>query len=587
MAPAGGDDGAGEGGGRPIPRGVDPSTAAAAAGQDLGAESGSRKRKAAVLSGDLGSLVGNGEHLTVVCEDSQRILKEIKDLRAQLDEDVKELGYCEANQKLRVELAVKVKEIQCLRKQNEEMQAKYDGMRKLNEELYDKNDGLVKQNEELQANNGGLVKQNEVLQTSNDGMKMVNGEPKAKNGGLTIQNELKANNDGLMQQNEELQSKHDGLVIHNEQLQAKNVSLAELQTISDVMMKQNRRLHAKNAGLMKWSAGLQAKIDDLMKQNKELQAKNDGLRKQTEMLQAKNVGLMVRIEEVHAENDGQRKRSEKLQAKNGSLTKGNKELQARNDSLTKRIEELQAKDDGLTKGNEELQAKINDSMRKWNKELQGLYKHIMKIMKILENEIDTKRKDLLQLEELYRTFFPIPQPEEVKSSVEVQSTSQGLNDGLTGCTDIGTKNSGDIILESVPCLKQAEAILCQAASNFEEIGHLQTQVTKSETAVDQLMAMDRKLVETKAALKKEIAAYAAYLERTQKKIEEAESEKASAKQLMATTQQVQDVSDIGFDDTEVDIRICDLMVTGRKSKSSFKKNKQHRSDTKTGGKVSS
>jgi phage host-nuclease inhibitor protein Gam len=50
-----------------------------------------------------------------------------------------------------------------------------------------------------------------------------------------------------------------------------------------------------------------------------------------------------------------------------------------------------------------------------------------------------------------------------------------------------------------------QAILCQAASNFQEIGHLQTQVTKSETAVDQLMAMDSKLAETKAALKKDIA----------------------------------------------------------------------------------
>jgi hypothetical protein len=36
----------------------------------------------------------------------------------------------------------------------------------------------------------------------------------------------------------------------------------------------------------------------------------------------------------------------------------------------------------------------------------------MKIMMILENEIDTKKKHLLQLVELHRTLFP--QPEEVK-----------------------------------------------------------------------------------------------------------------------------------------------------------------------------
>lgn len=84
-----------------------------------------------------------------------------------------------------------------------------------------------------------------------------------------------------------------------------------------------------------------------------------------------------------------------------------------------------------------------------------------------------------------------------------------------------------------------------------------------------------------------LQAYAAYLERAQKKNEEAESKKASAKQLIATTtmQQVHDASVVGFDNTEVDTRICDL-ITSRKSKSSSKKNKEHRSDTKTNEKVS-
>jgi archaellum component FlaC len=38
---------------------------------------------------------------------------------------VKELGYCEENEKLRVEMDLKNKEIQCLRNQIEELQAKY------------------------------------------------------------------------------------------------------------------------------------------------------------------------------------------------------------------------------------------------------------------------------------------------------------------------------------------------------------------------------------------------------------------------------------------------------------------------------
>ncbi|CAO2185632.1 unnamed protein product [Urochloa humidicola] len=517
MPPAGGgDEWTGEGGGPPMRRGV--FGRSVAAGENLGAEFGNRKRKAAVMSGDTGSLDGNGEHSKVVCRDSQRILKEIEDLRAQLDEDVKELGYCEANQKLRVELALKVKEIQCLREKNEEIQAKHVSMRKLNEEL--------------QAKNDGLVKQNVALQTSNDGMKMVNREPQAKNGCLTMQNEeLKAKNDGLTQQ---------------------------------------------NGSLMKQSEELQAKADGLMKQNEDLEAKYDGLRKQNEMLQAKNVSLTKWIEELEAKNEDQKKLSEELQAKNISLTKWNEDMQAKNGSLTEGNEELQAKKDSLKKQNQELQAK-NDSMRKWVKELQAMNKDLQKnITEILENEIDTKRKHLLQFEELFSTVdFPLPQLEEGPRLLHKSSVEGHEGDGLTGCTDTGTKNSWD--LESVPCLKQAEPTLCQAPSSFEEIGRLQAHVTKLETAFDQLIA-HRTPVATKAALKVAVAAYAADLERTREKIEELEFEKAMM-------QQVQDVPDIDPDDTHLDTRICDLMVTGHMSKSSSKKSKEHRRGTKTTKKV--
>lgn len=69
---------------------------------------------------------------------------DIKNLRSQLDEDVKELRYCEENKKLRVEMDLKNKEMQCLWKRNEELQAKY-------KDLQIK---YKKQNEELHAMNG-------------------------------------------------------------------------------------------------------------------------------------------------------------------------------------------------------------------------------------------------------------------------------------------------------------------------------------------------------------------------------------------------------------------------------------------------
>jgi len=76
-----------------------------------------------------------------------------------------------------------------------------------------------------------------------------------------------------------------------------------------------------------------------------------------------------------------------------------------------------------------------------------------------------------------------------------------------------------------------------------------------------------------------LQAYAASLEHTRKKNKVLESKKATGEQLVAMLQQVQDVSDIGFDDIELDTRICDLMVTGCKSKSRSKKHKERRRDT--------
>lgn len=67
------------------------------------------------------------------CEDSESIIKEIQDLRSQLDQDVQQLGYCEENEKLRVELVVKAKEMHCLTKRIEELEAKNDFLRKWSE----------------------------------------------------------------------------------------------------------------------------------------------------------------------------------------------------------------------------------------------------------------------------------------------------------------------------------------------------------------------------------------------------------------------------------------------------------------------
>ncbi|CAO2185635.1 unnamed protein product [Urochloa humidicola] len=313
MAPAGGGNETVEPGGPPMRRCVDRSAAGSvAAGQNIREESGSRKRKVAV-SKDFIGLVGNGENSKVASEDSNRILKEIEDLRAQLDEDVKELGYCEANLKLRAELALKANEMQCLRKQNEEVQGKNDGMRKQNEELQAENDGLAKQNKELQAKNDGLMKENEQLRTNIDSICEQNVELQAKNGGLTKWNAvLQAKNGGLTKQNEELQAKIVGLVKQNEELQAKSVSL----------VKQNEEVQANNDSMKKLYGELQAKNCGLTKRNEDLQAKNDGLTISNEKLQAKNDRLTKWIGELEDKN-------EDLEDLNGSLAR--KERQSNNE----------------------------------------------------------------------------------------------------------------------------------------------------------------------------------------------------------------------------------------------------------------
>ena len=142
------------------------------------------------------------EYLEVRCEDSQRIIREIEDLKSEVDEDLRQLGYCEENEKLRAELAVKVKEVHCLMKRIEELEAKIDFLRKRTEELEAINDGLPKRNEELQAKNDDLTKQNKELQAENENLTKQNKELQARNAGLTKGNEeMQAKNDDDLHKN--------------------------------------------------------------------------------------------------------------------------------------------------------------------------------------------------------------------------------------------------------------------------------------------------------------------------------------------------------------------------------------------------
>ncbi|KAM0882955.1 hypothetical protein ACQ4PT_031943 [Festuca glaucescens] len=68
------------------------------------------------------------EDLEMACDESRRISMEIENLKSQLERKVKELGYCEEKKKLSVKLALKPKEMECLRKLNDELQAKNEGL---------------------------------------------------------------------------------------------------------------------------------------------------------------------------------------------------------------------------------------------------------------------------------------------------------------------------------------------------------------------------------------------------------------------------------------------------------------------------
>ncbi|KAL6627438.1 hypothetical protein ACP70R_031164 [Stipagrostis hirtigluma subsp. patula] len=154
MDPAGGDDEVGELGGLRVPGGVDQAVAAdvADACRNLGRVSGSRKRIAAVMPTGSDDLTGN-EDSDLLSEDSWRISTEIENLRSQLAEKKKELRFSQEIKKLRDELALKEKDVECLKKQNDELKAKNEGLQNNVNELW-----LRKQNEELQANCEGLQK---------------------------------------------------------------------------------------------------------------------------------------------------------------------------------------------------------------------------------------------------------------------------------------------------------------------------------------------------------------------------------------------------------------------------------------------
>ncbi|GJN37494.1 hypothetical protein PR202_gb26459 [Eleusine coracana subsp. coracana] len=120
----------GEPGGPRVSHGVDRGRDAEC--QNFDTQSVSTKRKPALWSRGSNTLVGcrGADDMELACEDSVRVSMEIENPRSQLDEDVKELGYCEENEKLRVELALNAKEMRCLRKQNEELQGKFEGLHK-------------------------------------------------------------------------------------------------------------------------------------------------------------------------------------------------------------------------------------------------------------------------------------------------------------------------------------------------------------------------------------------------------------------------------------------------------------------------
>ncbi|WVZ72245.1 hypothetical protein U9M48_020738 [Paspalum notatum var. saurae] len=420
----------------------------AAAGQNLGVESGNKKRKTTVMyKGSIG-LVGNGDDLEVAFEDSCRIKKEIEDLRSQLDEDVKELGYCEENEKLRVELARKTQEMQCLRKQNEEMQARNDSIRKWNEELQAKNDRLAKLNEEPQAENDGLVKQNKKLQ---------------------------AKNDELMKWIEELEAKNDSMWKWTEKLESNN----------DDLTKQIEELEAKNDSLRKWA--------------EELEAMNEGLLQLNEKLQAKNEALTNQNEDLQANNDDLNKLNRVLQAGNDSMTKQNEELQAKNDVMTKWNEELQAKNDGLRKNIMEILEIQIDAKRENLQQFLGLYRAMNFPIPQLKLSEEESSSELVYSSMTAKGGADAGSKTEDKSKLFLNLV---FKDKLNGCTDIGAEVSWDTILESVQRLKQAERprrlsrrmLLATYASELEHTRKKNEELESEKASAEQLMAMLQQVI---------------------------------------------------------------------------------------------
>ncbi|TVU21919.1 hypothetical protein EJB05_31590 [Eragrostis curvula] len=276
MAPAGkGDE---KGGGS---CGVGPKVNIAGAGQNLGAEAGIRKRKAEVMSRDCNNLAEKGEGFEVECEDHRRISMEIENLRSQLDKAVEELGYCEENEKLSVEMDRKDTEMQCLRKQNEELQAKYgellDNYEKQNEALqikYEKQkeylqDKYDKQIEEMQAKyekHKYLQSKYEMQEEKQQGKyENLNKElrPRSENKKEGLRSTHEKHKEELQakqkQQNKELQPKHEGLhkkileMLEN-QIHAKRKQLQQLAVLYSTMefplthLEEGKRIPDKSYG---------------------------------------------------------------------------------------------------------------------------------------------------------------------------------------------------------------------------------------------------------------------------------------------------------------------------------------------------
>ncbi|TVU21914.1 hypothetical protein EJB05_31585, partial [Eragrostis curvula] len=169
MAPAGGGDEA-AGSGAPRKRG---GRGRAAAGSDALYLSESRKRKAAVRITESDDLTN--EDLNMPSDDSLRIAKEIENLTSQLTKKKKELRYSQEVKKLKVELSLKAKDVECLMKQNEELKSKNEGLQnnvlELESHVEAKNIHLLqleRQIKTLELSNARLEEDNRKLQGGNN-----------------------------------------------------------------------------------------------------------------------------------------------------------------------------------------------------------------------------------------------------------------------------------------------------------------------------------------------------------------------------------------------------------------------------------